>query len=217
MNTSNIIRLCQFVALLLCASSLAAAPSWRGLQVEHEALDAIESVNDLPLRIERFVGPDVPELLRRWLAEWKADPATVAMDTRSSGGWVLHSRLLHPQNQELLQMREQGAESELLWSHMDLRESSAGATRAPVPPLGCRAGPRMRGVDAQGAYEFSMSICSGSAATKCLAQQRERGAAPGCVPDAHGESQCVVPMPDEGREKAVALIGMRRVDAQVRR
>ncbi|MDR2216280.1 MAG: hypothetical protein LBE59_10655 [Nevskiaceae bacterium] len=217
MNAQHLIRLCPLLALLLCASSLAAAPSWRGLNVEHEALDSIESVNDLPVSIERFVGRDVPELLSRWLAEWKADPGTVAMDTTRSGDWLIHSRLLHPQSQELLQVRGQGAATELLWSRMALREPASGVTRGPPLPAGCRAGPRMRGVDEQGAYDMSMSICRGSAATKLLAQQRERGAAKSCVPDAQGESQCVVPMSDEGREKAVALIEMRRVDAQVRR
>jgi transposase-like protein len=191
------------VALLLCLATplAAAAPQWQGLRVSRESIASIESVNGVPLHIERFAGRDVPELLRRWLAEWRADERTAGQSGGRSGGWRVHARLLRPATQEVLQVRGQGDASELLWSRLGLSDRSPNAPGAMRLPADCRSGPRVQGRDAQGTFEISSGVCR-----RAPPHVRARS----CVLEADGNSLCVVPLPGADVDSANALVFLRR-------
>jgi hypothetical protein len=193
--------------LLLAPSASPAEPQWRGLHVVREVLDSIQGMNGVPLHIERFSGRDVPELLRRWLAEWHADERTAGQGSGRTGGWRLHARLLRPSFQEVLQVRGQGDTAELLWSRILLSSNPPERQTVLRLPAHCKAGPRVHGRDDRGAFEVSSAVCA-----RMPGSQRSRT----CVLEAAGESLCVVPMPGADMEGTNARVLMRRKAAGTR-
>lgn len=205
---SSLLAFLAAPALLLESALVAAAPQWQGLRVSRESIDSIEAVNGVPVRIERFAGKDVPELLRRWLAEWRADDQTAGQSGARSGEWRVYTRLLRPASQEVLQVRGEGESSELLWSRLAL---STRRFNEPSPlslPAGCKAGPRVQGRDDQGAFEMSTAVCRGSPL---------RPQARSCGLETLGNSLCVVPLPGADVDTASALVLLRRKAAAVGR
>lgn len=178
-----------------------AAPQWQGLHVARESLDSIERVNGVPVRIERFTGRDVPELLRRWLSEWRADEYTVALGSGNSGDWRLYSRLRRPFSQEVLQTRGRGEASELLWSSIPVSERQPVGSVSPVVPAGCRAGPGVQGSDAQGAFEMYSAVCW---------RPPESLRSASCELKAAGTTLCIVPLPGKPERAARALVYLHR-------
>jgi hypothetical protein len=188
-------------ALFLAPPTSIAAPHWQGLHVLRESLDSIEKVNGVPMRIERFTGGDVPELLRHWLSEWRADEGTVAMGSGSSGDWRLYSRLRRPFTQEVLQARGKGHASELLWSSIPVSARQPVASAPAGVPAGCRAGPGVQGRDAQGTFEMYSAVCW---------RPPESLRSVSCDLKAAGTALCIVPLPGMPEESARALIYLRR-------
>lgn len=188
-------------ALFLASLIATAAPQWQGLHVVRESLDSIERVNGVPMRIERFTGGDVPELLRRWLSEWRADEGTVAQGSGSSGDWRLYSRLRRPFIQEVLQARGTGDASELLWSSITVSERHPVGSVSPGVPAGCRAGPGIQGRDAQGAFEMHSAVCW---------RPPESLRSVSCDLRAAGTALCIVPLPGKREDSARALVYLRR-------
>jgi hypothetical protein len=188
-------------ALFLAPPISIAAPQWQGLHVVRESLDSIEKVNGVPMRIERFTGGDVPELLRRWLSEWRADEGTVALGSGSSGEWRLYSRLRRTFTQEVLQARGKGDSSELLWSSIPVSARQPVGSLSPGVPAGCRAGPVVQGRDAQGTFEMYSAVCW---------RPPESLRSVSCDLKAAGTALCIVPLPGKPEESARALIYLRR-------
>ncbi|MEY2853112.1 MAG: hypothetical protein RL030_244 [Pseudomonadota bacterium] len=166
-----------------------------------EVLDSIEGVNGVPLHIERFSGRDVPELLRRWLAEWSADEQTAGQGSGRTGEWRLHARLLRPSFQEVLQVRGQGEAAELLWSRLPLSSDAADKQAVLRLPTHCKAGPRVHGRDDKGDFEVSSAVCGRSPDNRRLRT---------CVIEAAGEPLCVMPMPGAEGAGPSARVFVRR-------
>ena len=194
-------------ALFLALPTPARAPQWQGLQVERESLDSIEAVNGVPLRIERYTGRDVPELLRRWLSEWRAEEGTVATGNASSGEWQLYSRLRWPSTQEVIQTRGMGDAAELLWSSLPLSVRQDSRRAPPALPVGCKAGPGVQGRDEQGAFEMYSVVCWRLPASL----QTES-----CDLKAAGTALCIVPLPGVQGNSARALVYLRRRTSEIR-
>jgi hypothetical protein len=139
------------------------AGSWRGLRVAHEVVESVEGVNGMPLRIERFTGRDVPELLQRWLEDWRSDARTAGQVSERSGGWKVHARLVAAGLQEVMQVRGSGDQAELLWSRMPLRPGSPIPARPARSRTGCRPGPAVQHRDALGELELNVDVCGDTA------------------------------------------------------
>jgi hypothetical protein len=195
-------------ALLSAMPLPASPPPLRDLRVVREALDSIESVNGVPLHIERYTGRDVPELLLRWLAEWRMDEGTVGQVGGRSGEWRLYSRLLRSTAQEVLQARGQGDASELLWSRLALSSRPMNTSIARHLPAGCKEGPRVQGRDARGAFDISSAVCRRS-----LQHMRTQP----CGLEAEGTSLCVLHSAAAEGNASSALVFLRRMAPGARR
>jgi len=126
--------------LLMLATAPAGAfeSQWLfGLDVGIEKLAGKTAMNGVPLQVQRATGPDVPLLADRMRSDWRDAAGEQVLASRQAD-WNLFSRV-HGGQSEVVQWRGAGAQSELLWSIVTLRD-----VRGPPPvvsislPQGCQ-------------------------------------------------------------------------------
>jgi hypothetical protein len=108
------------------------------LDVSTERLTGQIGFNGVLFRVQRATGPDVHLLAERMLRHWRRESGRDGVIPLTGTGWNMYSRIHHGES-EVVQWRDAGDRSELLWSMTDLRVYGNAPPEGSVPlPPECR-------------------------------------------------------------------------------
>lgn len=152
------------ILLLIATHASAFESQWlSGLHITTERLTGQLGFNGVLFRVQRATGPDVRLLADRILRDWRVESGRDGVIPLTNSGWNMYSRISRGES-EVVQWREAGFSSELLWSVTDLRTSpdAPPASGVPLPPA-CQWLPPVHGTVRGTTFIQTTGSCAGDA------------------------------------------------------
>jgi hypothetical protein len=144
-------------------SASAGLESWRGFDVQIDAMSEPVYVNGYALQIHRAVGSGVGALVGAMRKQWIRESGVDHVRADIRGDWSILSRLVDDKLQSL-QWRGTGPGSELIWSSNNVQARSWSGPRVLLGlPAGCLAGRTVHGNTRTGNYLQRTARCARSA------------------------------------------------------